>query len=137
MKKTGLVGIYKIVCEEQQLIYIGQSTNLIGRLKQHKSCLVNSKHPNKMLQKDFKNFSFNFEIIEHCDNDELLHKETWWIDFYVKKGFYMYNKILDTVNSHKLISVHPDYYKILNRTYDLLLSKQLSINYLDEFLISI
>lgn len=137
MRKTGLVGIYKIECFEEKLVYIGQSINLLGRIKNHKSALVNNKHVIKMLQTDFNKFDFTLEIIEHCDNDELLHKETWWIDYYLHKNYYLYNTVFDTVNPPKILSVHKDYYKIIDRTYNLLLTKQLSLEYLDDFLSSI
>lgn len=46
-------GIYKIVCNATQGVYIGQSIDVDNRLKTHLNELKNNNHCNKELQEDF------------------------------------------------------------------------------------
>lgn len=49
-------GIYKIVCNATQGVYIGQSIDVDNRLKTHLNELKNNNHCNKELQEDFNTY---------------------------------------------------------------------------------
>src|SRR5690606_29016181 len=66
-------------------IYIGQSVNLKGRILNHKAQLKNNAHYNSHLQRSYNKHgidNFKFEIIEHCEENELYERENYWITFY-------------------------------------------------------
>lgn len=79
-----LSGIYKITCYNNDKFYIGSSTNINRRLKEHVGLLRNNKHSNPRLQKDWNKYgekNFKYEIIETIhDTSKLLIKEKWWLD---------------------------------------------------------
>lgn len=73
-------GIYKITNKINGLSYIGQSTQIEKRWKEH----IWGKG-NQPLHKDLKQYgisNFIFEILELCQQDELLSKEKKWIKYY-------------------------------------------------------
>jgi group I intron endonuclease len=78
------IGVYKIECFKNHKIYVGASTNLAGRKRQHFSDLRLHKHANPRLQKDFDLFGereFVFLILEvHVPVGKLLEREQHWID---------------------------------------------------------
>lgn len=81
MKNT--VGVYKITCLANNKIYIGSSKNIDKRFKNHIQKLENNKHTNSYLQSAWNLHSkenFKFEIIETCDEKELITKEQMWMD---------------------------------------------------------
>ena len=82
-QKSKILGIYKIICVNNKF-YIGSSTNIDRRLKEHTSLLKRNKHLNKRLQKDWNKYgekNFRFEIIETINNiNKLSVREQWWID---------------------------------------------------------
>jgi group I intron endonuclease len=78
-------GIYGILNKENKNIYIGGSSNILKRTKEHKKKLKLKKHENRFLQKDYNNIGYNnFEIIliEKCDKCQLIEKEQHYIDLY-------------------------------------------------------
>ena len=87
-------GIYLLRNEIDGKIYIGQSTNLSKRKRQHKNLLNNNKHFNEHLQKAYNKYGnvFKFEIIEYCSIDELDNREMYWINkFNTTNKKYGYN----------------------------------------------
>ena len=76
------IGIYMLRNEIDGKIYIGQSTNLEKRNKQHKNALLNNRHFNEHLQKAYNKYGnvFKFIIIELCSEEELDDKELYWIN---------------------------------------------------------
>lgn len=85
MAKQIAKGIYKITNKVNGKIYIGQSSNLIGRWVKHKNFLKNDNHHNRHLQAAWNKYgedNFIFEVIEECDIDELDDKENYWINYY-------------------------------------------------------
>lgn len=69
-----LTCIYKIVCEENGYVYIGQTTNMGRRLREHRIDLKKNKHRNHQLQDDYNKYGvekFHLEIISSCIDDDL------------------------------------------------------------------
>lgn len=75
-------GIYKITNLKNGKVYVGQSQNVYLRRIQHFVELAHNKHPNKLMQKDYKLYSkyFRFDVIEFCSIVELNEKESYWIE---------------------------------------------------------
>lgn len=78
-------GIYRIVNLVTGKLYIGLSTDIFGRLRQHLSDLRNGSHHNAHLQRAFilhGEGSFEFEVLELCDAEELSQREQFYISEY-------------------------------------------------------
>ncbi len=78
-------GIYSILNESNNLIYIGSTNNLAHRKNQHFSLLDLKKHFNKKLQNAWLKYgreNFSFNVIEECAVEKLKEKEQFWINFY-------------------------------------------------------
>lgn len=84
MDKVG--GIYKITCTANNKVYIGLSSNLEQRIKAHISKLTHGTHTNKHLQAAWDLYgenSFTFDIIEYCDDVNMLkEREIFYISKY-------------------------------------------------------
>lgn len=82
-KKTA--GIYRITCTANGRVYVGQSTNVMSRLKDHKRRLSTGTHVNLKLQRAWNKYGpacFVFEIVENCECDFniLNEREIYWIE---------------------------------------------------------
>lgn len=78
-------GIYCIANNVTNKIYIGSSVNLESRIKSHKNSLNKNKHHNNYLQNSWNKYggaSFEFRILERVENELLIKREQYWIDFY-------------------------------------------------------
>lgn len=84
MDKVG--GIYRITCTANNKVYIGLSSNLEQRIKTHISKLTHGTHINKHLQTAWDLYgenSFTFDIIEYCDDINILkEREIFYISKY-------------------------------------------------------
>ena len=70
-----------IICNNHT--YIGSSINIYYRLKRHTSDLLRNKHSNRYMQNVFNKYGkekFLFKIIELCDSQYLIDKESHYID---------------------------------------------------------
>lgn len=80
------MGVYAIVNEVNNKMYIGSTINFIKRTKEHMTTLEENKHHNKHLQKAFNKYgSDNFKsiILEKTNDKNLLTTlEQKWMDFY-------------------------------------------------------
>lgn len=77
--------IYSILNKKNGKIYIGLTSNVKRRFKEHKSELRRNKHYNPYLQNAWNKYgesSFEFNILEYCLDEELSNNEEWWIDFF-------------------------------------------------------
>lgn len=78
--------IYKISCLKNNKVYIGQTTNIKTRKRDHYGKLKRCEHHNPYIQYDYNLYGsdmFIFEIIEECGfKEEALNRETYWINFY-------------------------------------------------------
>lgn len=73
-----MIGIYKITNLLNGHSYIGLSTHIETRWKEHKSQYNQEREKDKALYKAFKKYgidNFNFEVLEECSIDELSKKE--------------------------------------------------------------
>ena len=90
-------GIYKITNKLNGRIYIGSSKLFKVRWKQHSKALLNNKHSNKFLQRDFNKCGeevFIFEIVEGTDGktkEERLLIEEAYINQHFDSGKECYN----------------------------------------------
>lgn len=77
-------GIYLLRNKIDRKVYIGQSTNLTKRKRQHKNLMMSRKHFNEHLQNAYDKYGmvFEFEIIEYADEDKLDELEMYWMDFF-------------------------------------------------------
>lgn len=85
-----MTGIYKITCLVNQKVYIGQSTELSRRLRDHKQQLRANKHFNYKLQNDYNQYgpdNFTFEIIEQCPSSKLDERERFYIQLLETRKF--------------------------------------------------
>ena len=87
------VYIYKMTNDIDGTIYIGQSVNPQRRFNQHtnsKGQSTSKAIKNAVLKYGADNFSL--EIIEECDENNFEDREMYWIDYYKRNGYNLYNK---------------------------------------------
>lgn len=92
-KTTNNSGVYKILNQVNNKVYIGSSKSIENRISTHISRLKRGVHRNKHLQSSWIKYgakNFLFSVVEFCEVNELLEREQCYIDSYNKKD--MYNK---------------------------------------------
>lgn len=75
-------GIYLIANIVNGKVYVGSSTHINTRKRQHFSELKRGEHGNPHLQYAWNKHdqeAFCFQILEHCDIEDLVEREDWWI----------------------------------------------------------
>lgn len=75
-------GIYAIIVQDYQYMYIGQSCDVNKRMLDHLSLLKRGIHYNKKMQNVFNKYgedSFDFVVIETCDYNKLNEREQYYI----------------------------------------------------------
>ena len=80
-----MIGIYKITNKINNKSYIGISTDIENRWKQHKSEYNHKREANKLLYKAFNKYgieNFTFEILEECEVIELSEKEKYYVNLF-------------------------------------------------------
>lgn len=98
-----LPGIYKITNLNNNMCYIGQSTNVRNRIKAHVqaslgiSSIANQLVHDKMAEEGLD--SFSFQILEECEKDKLNAREKYWIEYYASNE-YGYNRTSGGAKSH-------------------------------------
>lgn len=78
-------GIYEIVNVVNNKRYIGLSTNVYERWRQHINALTSNTHHNAHLQSawnKYKQDNFRFNILEQCAKESLPDREIYWIAYY-------------------------------------------------------
>lgn len=80
----GEMGIYKITNKINNMFYIGSSSNLTKRGKEHRNMLNNNSHYNNHMQYSWNKYgsdSFTFEVIEYVkERNDLMDREQYWLD---------------------------------------------------------
>jgi group I intron endonuclease len=79
------IGIYKILNKGNNKVYIGSSIVLNKRKYKHFWMLRKDIHPNIYLQKSYNKNGvemFEFEIIELCEENDLIFRENHYINYY-------------------------------------------------------
>lgn len=88
-------GIYKITNLKNNMVYIGQSTNVKKRVKAHIqasigiSTIASQTVHDAMADEGLENFAF--QLVEECEKDKLNNREKYYIDYYDSKN-YGYNR---------------------------------------------
>ena len=80
-----MIGIYKITNRINNHSYIGLSTDIEARWKQHKDPYNWKREPNKVLYQAMQKYglkNFKFEVLEECTEAELGMKEKYYIALY-------------------------------------------------------
>lgn len=85
-------GVYTIINIINTKFYIGSSTNIEKRWRQHIYELNSRRHDNEYLQRAWNKYgqeNFKFEVIEYCKKSRLLDREQFYIDVYhaVESGY--------------------------------------------------
>lgn len=91
-----MIGIYKITNTKNEKSYIGQSTNIEERWKQHKQAIQTSDkswYPLARQESDGID-DFTFSVLQECKKEELDELEDYWIDYY-KSYINGYNQTKD------------------------------------------
>ena len=74
-------GVYIISYNNKN--YVGSSSNLKKRIREHFSCLKRNTHPNSRLQRAFNKYgieAFSYKIVSICPPEYLIKLEQWFID---------------------------------------------------------
>jgi len=82
MKRSGVYLIRNLV---SQKIYVGSSININKHWSRHRYNLRRGLHCNNIIQKDWNKCTesnFDFSIQELCLKQDLLTRETYWVNFY-------------------------------------------------------
>ncbi len=71
-----MIGIYKITKKSNGKSYIGQSTDIERRIKEHK---YKKDIPIDLAIQKYGKEAFNYEILEECKKEQLDEREKYWI----------------------------------------------------------
>ena len=100
--KDTVTGIYKITNQETNECYIGQAVDVATRWKSHAKCGLGIDTPvsNKLYKamQEYGIWSFSWELLETCPQDQLNEKEKFYISLYDSKD-YGYNSTIGNKRS--------------------------------------
>ncbi len=74
-------GVYIITYNNKN--YVGSSSNLKKRIREHFNCLKRSTHPNSRLQRAYNKYGidvFSYKSVATCPSEYLIKLEQWFID---------------------------------------------------------
>jgi group I intron endonuclease len=101
-------GIYKILNKQNNKVYVGSSIDLPSREYKHFWMLKKGIHDNVYLQKSFNKHgieNFVFEILELCEEKDLILKENYYINNYKANEMnFGYNLALVSDSRRNIIS---------------------------------
>lgn len=119
-------GVYVIICEVEKHAYVGQSFNVLTRLRSHKLFIRNKPEQSvyKKMHEHFNKhgmeaFQFvDYEYIEHATEQQLLNKEAKVMAEFAKNGYKLYNMALSkqVIDSSIFCPDHirPDIERLIN-----------------------
>ena len=130
-----IIGVYQIKNKINQMLYIGSSSNVQQRWKNHKQRYkdINSKEYNKKLYQAIREYgidNFEFSILEECSLDALHELEKYYINlletekygYNISYGYENHNKaLLNDIrerynNKESKRSVYKDYETIISKS---------------------
>ena len=85
MTESNTVGVYAIINNINNKIYIGSSFDIKSRFKNHKGALQRNIHCNSYLQRAWNKYgstNFTFKILEKCSVEKQIETEQKYIDIY-------------------------------------------------------
>lgn len=89
-----MIGIYKITNKTNNKVYIGQSVNIEYRTKSHLRNAFNEnthtyEYPLSRAIRKYGKESFEIEVLEETELENLTEREQYWIDYYnsIKEGY--------------------------------------------------
>lgn len=77
-----MVGIYKLVNKENNKIYIGKSRNLKDIWESYNGLLESEKAILAEEMRKYDSRSFEFSVVEECEESQLSERENYYINFY-------------------------------------------------------
>jgi group I intron endonuclease len=108
LKGSPMIGIYSIKNVKNNNCYFGSSKNIEKRWKTHLNQLKNNKHHNIRLQRAWNKYgenNFIFEIVEECDETNLLQLEQKYIDLNPKYNISLFISIFTLGNLEYFFSL--------------------------------
>lgn len=78
-----ICGVYAITLGKDGRTYVGSSVNVRRRWTVHRWSLNGGRHHSRHLQRAWDKYSpndFEFELLEECDQNQLVEREQHWID---------------------------------------------------------
>ena len=78
-----MIGIYKITNKKTGKSYIGQSSNIERRRREHFEWNIASEQYIDILIKDLGAENFTFEVLEECSKEQLTEREKYYIKFII------------------------------------------------------
>ncbi len=132
------IGVYCILCDELQSVYIGESKNIPNRLRSHMYCLKYGKYTktNAQWQADYDKLgilNFRSEILEICEVDDLKRRETFYIKQYLADDWFVYNHQLTTVDCTIITCPH-EFADIIKQLIKSLERGRVGLNELEHYL---
>ena len=74
-----MIGIYKITNKLNNKAYIGQSSDIERRFKEHQTKGESSRIPLDIAIQKYGKENFLYEVLEECEIEQLNEKESYWI----------------------------------------------------------
>ena len=110
-----LSGVYKITCTATNKVYIGESSDIFRRWKEHESMLLENKHHSWKLQNAYNEYGANnfickvLELIQDKEKSnyiltmERIYREGYYIDQFdsINNGYNMEHTLNEILNGNK------------------------------------
>jgi len=106
-RKGLTTGVYTITNTTNGKVYVGESSECIRRLSDHKLRLKRREHGCSKLQEDYDKYGnvFKYEVIKELptgtDKQTLLEEESRAIQSHLEKGTEVYNKIMAIIKKDR------------------------------------
>jgi len=138
------IGIYIILCETERSVYVGQSRNMEGRLKHHKSTIKAGKKSRnnvytRMIEHKEKHGLKAFEFLQYWEmdspsSDELLRCEDKTMIKYLNEGYSLYNYSVCSEISSNSVYCNPSIKPQITQLINLVKEKPEIMNKIEELI---